>query len=86
MHFLTIIGGIVSLALGVVLCIPVGYIGWLRISVPKGTSGNVHLHVSFLRLKLTGWQVWAFVSGVAVVGALLLLLGFYALLLRNSGS
>jgi hypothetical protein len=86
MRFLIIIGGIVSLGLGVLLYFPLGYLGWWRISLPAGTVGNLHMHVSFLGLKLTGWQVWAFVSGAAVVGALMLLLGSYALLLRKSGS
>jgi len=96
------IGGVVSLGLAVVLCLPLGYLGWQEISLRRSAgktsvadlvSGNYSHHtspsemiISVGPLTLSGWRLWAVAGGLVVVGLLFGWLGAYALLSRESGS
>lgn len=72
MNILRIIGGIVSLTLGILLCVPGGFLVWK--SFPHT---DFILSINFGAATLSGWQMWSVVVGLGVVGLLCLLLGFY---------
>ena len=102
MRFILTIGGLASLGLAVLLCLPLGYLAWQEISLRQRArktsfadlvSGNYSHHtapsevvISVGRLTLSGWQLWAAAGGLVVVGVLFAWLGVYALLSRGSGS
>jgi hypothetical protein len=102
MRLFMTIGGIGSLGLAVLLCLPLGSLTWQEISFGRSArkttvadlvSGNYPNHsspsemiVSVGPLTLSGWQIWAAAGGIAVVGVLFACLGVYVLSSRESGS
>lgn len=79
MKILRIFGGILSLALGVALCVPAGFLVWK--SFPHA---DFILSINIGTTTLTGWPMWSVVVGLAVVGMLCLLLGFYLISTKDS--
>ena len=102
MRFLMTIGGIGSLGLAVLLCLPLGSLAWQEISFRRSVrktsfadlvAGNYahktspsEMIVSVGPLTLSGWRLWVTAGGLAAVGALFACLGVYALSSRESGS
>ena len=102
MRLLMTIGGVGSLVLAVLLCLPLGSLAWQEVSFRRSArkttfadlvSGSYPHHsspsemiVSVGPLTLSGWQLWAAAGGVAAIGALFARLGVYVLSSRELGS
>jgi len=70
------------------LCIPVAFLAWQAILVPRsgpltGSLPRTARHTDFIvavgSFTLTGWQMWAVASGLALGGVLLGIFGFCVL-------
>jgi ABC-type antimicrobial peptide transport system permease subunit len=102
MRFLMTIGGVASLGLAVLLCLPFGRLVWQEISLRRSArktsfedlvSGQYSHHgspsemiISVGPLTLSGWRLWAAAGGLVAIGFLFGWLGAYALLSREPGS
>jgi hypothetical protein len=93
MRILQLFGGIASLGLAGLLCIPAVFVAWQAVSSPRGgaTPGSLPQsthHTDFIlsvgSLTLTGWHMWLFLGGLAAAGVLLAILGIYALVSRET--
>jgi hypothetical protein len=93
MRILQLVGGIVSIGFGVLLCIPALFLAWQAIPFPPSSSPPGSLprstrHTDFIlsvgSTTITGWQMWALVGGLALGGVLLAILGFHGLSSRDA--
>ena len=86
MRVFEIIGGILSLGLAVLLCVPVATVGWAAFSsLTSGASVHADFILSFGTLRVDGWQMWLLLVGLALVAAVLAMLGIYVLSSREDG-
>jgi hypothetical protein len=78
MRIVSILLGSLSLGVGVLLCIPVGFLAWHSALFSAGTV-HEHFILSFGTgsMALTDWQMWASAGGLALVGVLLAIVGLY---------
>jgi hypothetical protein len=78
MPLVRILLGFLSLGVGVMLCIPVGFLAWHSAWFSAGTV-HTHFVLSFGNgsMALTDWQLWALVGGLTLVGVLLAIVGLY---------
>ncbi len=82
-----------SIALASLLCVPAAFCIWQAVSsrrivaapgsLPQGTQ-HTDFILSVGNFTLTGWQIWAFIGGLAVVGLFLAVVGLYALTSREA--
>jgi len=79
MVILTKLAGVASMAFGVLLCTPISIQGWRHFYRQSALGG-----VSIGSLSFTGNQAWAVLAGCGLLGAILILLGVYALLSSRS--
>lgn len=81
MRICRIIGGVVGVALGLFLLAPVVITAWSALA-PGHEERFTSVFVA--GRELTGWEMWAFVSLLAVIGIALGAVGTYALRSRKS--
>jgi len=86
MRTLKTIGGVVILALGLLLCIPVGFLAWQSFALSNSNTQHSDFILSIGSLSFSGWQMWAFVGGLACLGLILAVAAFYVLLSRQPSS
>jgi hypothetical protein len=85
-----VIGGIASLAMGALFCIPLVVIAWARI-FQEGMSQNDMVVPSEQWISsfsvgnhdFSGWQFWAAVFTLTLLGIAFVLVGFFALKSRS---
>ena len=75
------VGGVVGVGLGLFLLVPLLVAAWSALA-----PGHEERFMSVLVAgqELTGWQVWIFVSLLAMIGVVFGTVGAYALRFRNS--
>ena len=92
MKILRIFGGILSLVLGILLCVPLCALVWQHLSVQRGSGSlipNIDSQyavisgISVGNMTFTGWHMWGLVGGTAFVGILCLVLGFNLILIKE---
>ncbi len=93
MRLLQVICGMASLALAGLLCVPAAFCIWQavssrRIVAAPGSLPQSTQHVDFIlsvgNFAVTGWQIWAFIGGLAAVGLFVAGVGVYALTSREA--
>jgi hypothetical protein len=81
------LAGLLSLVVGILLCLPAGGIAWDNLIHHQHDLGGISITVAIGRtLSFTGRQAWIFIAGLALLGVVFLLLGVYALLSSKSDS
>lgn len=81
------LAGMISVALGILLCLPAGGVALATIAHPQHDLGGVSLSGAGVGgLSFTGRQAWMFLGGSAAVGLLFILLGIYVLFSSRSES
>lgn len=78
MRIFRIIGGIVSLVVGGLLCFPAGVLGWTLFSHHTDTI------LSIGTVSFSGWQMWGVVAGLACIGLFCVVFGFYLISTKES--
>lgn len=82
MRVLRMFAAMVSFGLAVYLFIPVGWELWNQWQLFRGRDDDEVRHFLIWSVgghHLTGWQIWAFLGGLAFIGLLLAGFGFYLL-------
>jgi hypothetical protein len=80
MRIIRIIGGIVSLGLGLYLLSPIAIAAW---SAFAPGHEERFISVIFAGKEFTGWHVWVFGGVLAMIGVALIAIGVYVLRSRK---
>ena len=83
MRIFRILGGVAGGGLGLFLLFPLVVAAWVALA--PGHEERI-MSVLVAGQELTGWQVWAFVSLLAMIGVVLGMVGVYALRFRKSAT
>ena len=77
MRVFEVVVGVLSLALGALLCFPAAIIAWLTVSSRfGGPSFSPGFALSIESLTVTGWQMWLLVGGLTLFGVFVAIVGF----------
>jgi len=78
MRIIRIFGAIASFGLGAFLLFPVISVVWFEFA-PGNQGAITSVSVQVAGYVLTGWKMWLFFGGLAVVGLMFVFLGIYLL-------